>query len=443
MRKLGSLLLKSIRRPILLICLIQSGFRLLLALPILRKAKVIVVMEEGGFGHTIAGPEAARRLFKNQRPVFILLSDRNFHNAKVRLLWQDIHVLFLRLVWHVQFGNQEILMGGPSLDFRKKIHAVLVQWLKRFTKAEVISLQELYDHVAFLHPVPALSKNKEMNSVRWVPGWARLLETIPAEKVRLPSAHRRIIQERIDRFQSPTASAENGTRPLCCLYLRARGVHVNLESFRRNGSPAESYLPAIGFLIEKGYTVLVTGDRLTNPSYAQEFDRRVICAKFIGIDPRLFDLFAATEANLWIGDTGGGTWLSIINRIPMLVLNAFPIGFGAPYAWMCYKTILDKAGQLIPPMKLFSEHCYDFEMDGLTVHDNSSQEILSATAAFLQSLSLGSNPDEYLHFFQNLPEEVLAKHVHCRLSPAWGNLSQERNGWQPTGGLHHEPQRIG
>ncbi len=418
-RGVGSFVVGLLHYPVLFLCLIGSFVHLIRALPVLKVSKKIVVMGDGGFGHTVVGPEAARRLLKGENPVFIILSGRNFHNSIVATLWPDIRVLFLRLVWRIRIFGHEVCLGGPSLRMRELLSSLLVQWLSRFTDAEIVSQQQLYDRLEALYSVEAIAE--KMHSIRWVAGWSHLLGTVPAPKVHLPLAKRQMIRRRMDHFSQrsfPFRSVEK----LCCLYLRTRQENGNLESLRRIGSPFEAYLPAIQYLIEQRYRVLVTGDREVPLQYAQELNGRILCAQFLNVEPWDFDLFAATESDLWVGDTGGGTWLSIINEIPMLVLNAFPYGFGVPNACMYYKTVRDEAGRRVAYSQLFSEYPYDYQMKGMTVVDNSAEEIREAVEAFVTGLSEPTDNERSLQWRQSLPDYVLAKYVNCWISPAWLRL---------------------
>ncbi len=414
LRRMGGLILRGLRFPFFMGCLIISLCRLIRELPRLKNSRKIIGMEGGRFGHTIIVPEAARRLFKGENPSFIILSDRNFHNPVVAALWSDIKVIFLPFGWRIRFFNREIHAGGPSVSVRKKMVQWLIAFLKGVTHAEIFSLLEFYVLVAAVRPVQAV-KDQFFNA-HWIPGWAGLLEKVPAAPGHLPVIDQQRIRSRIQKFMR-RYDASAGQPKFCCLYLRARGQSVNVESLRRVGSPFEAYLPAVEFLIKNGYVVLVTGDREVKREYALRFKGKIVSASLIGIDPWFFDLFAATESSVWIGDTGGGAWLSIINSIPMLAQNVFPYGFGVVNAWMCYKSALDKNGTPLSLHKLLVEHSYDYVMEGITVQENSADEIRKAVELFL--IQMGhprDNKEEQV--IQSLPEHLLLKHVGSRFLTA-------------------------
>ena len=82
---------------------------------LLRRDDVIVVMPEGGFGHTITGPDVSRRLFAGRRCVFIALSEYGRHNWKVATIWPDIDVVFLPLNLGVRVGPPSFFLGPLAL----------------------------------------------------------------------------------------------------------------------------------------------------------------------------------------------------------------------------------------------------------------------------------------------------------------------------------------
>ena len=181
----------------------------------------------------------------------------------------------------------------------------------------------------------------------------------------------------------------------------------------------------IKYLTDKGYLVLLTGDRVFDQRYACEFDHRLICGQWLDVDVRLFSLFTHTECDIWIGQQAGPCVLPVINHIPMLMVDAFPFGNGFPNAWMHYKTVRDDDGNLVHYDRLFADHAYEYGVSGLC--DNSPQEILAAVKEFLQN---GEDPvaiDASQRVLASLPDHVQTKHVNCRLSPAWLRLFDETN----------------
>ena len=94
--------------------------RLMRHYQVLRRAEIVVLMiRPSGFGHSIQGPDATRRLYPGRNCVFIapywnFAHDPEF-NPLAAQLWSDIEVLFLpRFAWAVQRNHRVI-----SLPFQR------------------------------------------------------------------------------------------------------------------------------------------------------------------------------------------------------------------------------------------------------------------------------------------------------------------------------------
>lgn len=386
---------------------------LLRAGSLLKRADRIVVMPEGGFGHTVSGPDAMRRLFPGQSLVFVVLEGSN-HNPLVRLLWPDVSVVFLPCGWKLQWHGR-IREWSASLATRRRLGRWLVRWLAWWTSAEVFSsVRELYRRVSKQHPVDAAA---DKWACHWEAGWFALIGQGRVPRARLPQQVRVAIQERIRRYAGTA-------RRLCCVYLRGKGQgSLDSTNARRDGAPVAAYVPAIRTLLDHGYVVLVTGDRALPPGAKETLGRRLVCAQWLELDERLFSLFAGTESEVWIGNVGGGAMLPFACGIPMLVVDAFPYGAGLP-GWMHYKTVRDHEGRLIHYSELFGRHGFDCELPGWVVCDNSADEIVAAVQEFLGGLTEPCSQAAQ-DVLAALPDHVMEKHLKGRFCEAWLRLFED------------------
>jgi hypothetical protein len=73
-------------------------------------ADVVVLMTKPtGFGHSIIGPDAMRRLHHDKRCLFFIASWLYEHNRKGSLLWKDLDVVFiLRLITAIPYRHRVI-----------------------------------------------------------------------------------------------------------------------------------------------------------------------------------------------------------------------------------------------------------------------------------------------------------------------------------------------
>lgn len=387
---------------------------LLRAFPSLRRADVTVIMGEGGFGHTVTGPDALRRVFKGRRLAFIVLSEYGRHNRRVAQIWPDVAVIFMPLNLGMRIGRRIFACG-------------LVKWYKRVAPeavialcramgqpgAEVFSLMEFYERLPLPSGLRSAIDGRLSRVHWWHIAYTRLIREVPAPRVRIPERWRSTVSHGLARLGPGNVDG----RWLCCLYLRQKGQGSDdIANRRRIGSPLEEYVAGIRVLIGAGYQVLLTGDVALPPPLFRSFGGLLVDARSAGVDKDVFSLFAATEADIFVGEVGGGTWLPGVNGIPRLVFNAFPYFYGFPNSWMYFKILTDQGGRPVDYRDLFANHAYDWEARGLKVHNNSSQEIAEAIVCFLQDLE---RPGEVSGNALMFPEYTWMRHAEARVSPVW------------------------
>jgi putative glycosyltransferase (TIGR04372 family) len=211
---------------------------------------------------------------------------------------------------------------------------------------------------------------------------------------------------------------------LCTLYLRQRGPG-DASTFTRDGSRPEEYCAAIQSLVAAGYQVLITGDPILSSDILEEFQGMLVDHRSARVSRNLFNIFAATESNIFVGEHGGGFLLPGINRIPRLLVNMFPYYVALPYSWMYYKTVTDETGKRLHFETLFATYPYDFEIPGTLLHSNTSDELVHAVEAFLSDVD-HPRPDPCADILAGLSDNAWIKHIRdARLSPAFVRLFED------------------
>lgn len=401
--------------------------RLLANLELLRKAQVVVVMADWGFGHSVAGPDVARRLFAGRRCVFLLLSEHGRHNPVVGSIWPDIRVLFLPVRFGLRIGRRSYSFPPTGQHWTSDTLLAVLRWLVRGDAGSGPLLLDLIDVYAKI-PTPQDSTQRLSHmsvELRWPMCYFRLQQEVPAPPVRLPSRLRQRVEEKLRRL--PIRGRASRDSRFCCLYLRQKGQgHPDVTSSSRVGSCLGEYLPAIRLLNGSGYRVFLVGDVELTPEVYRSFGGMLADAGTLGIPKGLFDIYAATEADVFIGEAGGGAWIPGLNGIPSLFVNAFPYRFGLPYSWVYYKTVRDKCRSLVHLRELWSKYAHDWELAGMTLHANSSGEILEAVSHFLEDISSsrerGNSQDQESCW---APDDTWFKHANAKLSPAFLKLFEE------------------
>lgn len=387
----------------------------------LRKAQVVVIMPEGGFGHTIIGPDVTRRMFPGCRCVFIVLSEYKRHNRNVAALWPDIDVIFLPITFGMDVAGVSFPLPGMSVPLKRVFSRGILRFARMAARFPVLlQLHDLYGSIPLPETFKPYSPNLQATYV-WPTGYFKLQREVTAPPVRLPPERRDGIRRELDRVAP--AGAGHPPRRRCCLYLRQKGRgSSDITNSRRDGSPLEQYVPAIELLNRSHYQVLLTGDAEIDPSLYLRFPGMLVDSRSIGIDKQEFDLYAATESDIFIGESGGGIHLPGINGIPRLLMNAFPYFFGLPHSWVYYKTVRDEKGKWVHYTKLFLEHAYDYELKGMTIHPNTAEEIFKAVSCFITDISRAGQADPNAHVMSTLPDHTWIKQAGARLSPAWLKL---------------------
>ncbi|MFC1593803.1 TIGR04372 family glycosyltransferase [Candidatus Omnitrophota bacterium] len=406
-----------------LLCLPLSCIHIIRSFSTLRQLEIIVFMPEGGFGHTITGPDLARRFFKGKRCAFIAFSEFNRHNRKVASIWPDIFFLFLPLSVGVKVGSRPIIL--PLLKWYKKNASLIVLKVLRFinTSFELHDNEELYKRTSFSEdfaykkrlPKNLIDKDWCNSCVRVV-GYLNLTNTVSVSEVHLPEKWRKKIKRRIQKIDD----ADKKQFKLCGMYLRQKGRDSkDISSLSRCGSRLEEYVPAIQFLNSAGYLVLLMGDEAISEELRINLKDKLIDYSVLGVDRESFELFVSLETDIFISEAGGGAWLSGFNGIPRLFMNAFPLGYGQQNSWVFYKTVTDKDGKMVDAEQALVEHEFRYDFKDYLVHSNNAEELRSAVASFLEDIKKPQEYDPGAGIVSKLSEYSWIKQSHAKISPAW------------------------
>ncbi len=410
--------------------LLIGSVRVLKNAALFKSAELLVVAPHTAFGHTITGPDVVRRLYPRKRSVFVLFSDYRLHNSKLQLLWKNPRFVSFPLSFEItsRVSSLRLPCVQSHKDFiRRAILGMIRTMADR--KVEIIPrLEELYPRVKL--PVLDIDRSRLIINYVWTIGYFDLIKKVEAPPVKLPEPIRNSIAEQLNEL---VPSRAQGAIKRCALYLRQKEEHgADYHNSRRCGSPFADYLEAVRFLNASGYQVLLTGDVSIPSEVAREFRGMFADARFARLDRELFDLFAVTECDIFVGDPGGGVWLSGLNDIPRLLINAFPFFFGLPNSWVNYKTLRDTRGRLVHYDRLFSEFAHDYDLAGYTLHNNSSMEILRAVETFLQDLEHPENPDPGREILDRVPDYIWSKHAGTRICRSWLGLFDEQMDRDPS-----------
>ena len=385
-------------------------------------ADVPSVYEWGGFGHHVIGPDALRRLFPGKRVVMLCNAWRGVHNWYIPLLWTEPRIYLL------QFG----ILLGPSLILTVPVRIQVAtciaigKWLKRRYPNKVVlgSVDEFREELwktARALPGPPIAALPSSDEAEYTKAYFHLMAQCRAPAVKLPASMTSPIRQAL-----ATARGDDGRPPmLCCLYLRKRGSPNEIISYVRTGSELSDYVPAIRRLVEAGYQCLLVGDRTLPGEVARSFDGWLVDAATLGQDPGAVALFGASETDIFIGESGGGTFLPGVNAIPTLIVNNIPYYQIRFRATTFFKVCTDRSGAVIDLKRMFGELSRAHEIENGTIHPDSAEQLELAVSEFLAEHRRGEAYGVAVETIAGAPNDLWYADAQARISPAWLRMVNE------------------
>ena len=380
----------------------------------IRRARAILLMPDGGFGHTISAPDWLRRLHSGTGNLtfFGTSYDRQRHNRLIPELWAADGFFWVR---------QGVVLPRLGAVYDSAWSSRLFHGLQRFLAWYVpytpchFSVEGLFAAT----PAPAwLSADSPFNE-RYESRYYPLMWARPAPALHVGAPLRRQVALNLkDRFGS-------GLSRRCTLYIRHRAFADLSEtsSVNRLSPELDAHMPAIRVLNRAGYQVLLTGDALAPADTIAALAGGLVDWRAAGVDREAFSLFAGTEVDIHIGSLSGGSAFLFATDIPGLMLNAFAPGDALPRTTLFYKWVYRPDGILVPLGDLLGGMFYDHQLHGCRLANNTPEEMVEAVEDFI--VHLGERP------YGVDPAEIgiKADWIHgadARLSPVWVRRFGER-----------------
>jgi putative glycosyltransferase (TIGR04372 family) len=421
-----SFILRLTSYVVLPVCAIWWLGQLFCHLRLIRRFDVVVIDPHAvNYGKVVVGIDVARHVFPDKRVAFFFnWEPRGTQNKYLGKIWPDIEVLRLRHPSffftlrgrNVRVPNVEI--GDQALGKITSVFTALMGPGTRIVDHGVLySAMPVPDDMRDVIPPDFMTYKKGIWAAIFNHGlWARLLGERKAARPALPESDRVTINAKLAKFRGGRHAR------LCMLYNR---MDDKDKSGLRDSSPIEAYLPAIHFLVESGYQVLLAGDQSLDDSAFDAFAGMVVDARHLSVNKELFCLFTPMEADICIGDAGAGLILPRLAGVPVLAMNAYPVGLSVPGTWVYPKRVFDKAGNPLSYEYVFKELPYGWydptAKRGIAVIQsvNTEEEILEAVKSFLADVEHPSDEEPAPELVELLPRESMFRMSGARLSPAF------------------------
>ncbi len=375
----------------------------------IRKARAILLVSDGGFGHTIMAPDWLRRLHPGPGNliVFAAIPGDNRHNFQIPKLWKPDWFIWTRK------GILLPLVGSVHdpvwLD---KLYRVIWKFL-RWYRPNIPCYSSVDDLVAAT-PRPVWLPEDSPFNIRYEKAYYPLLEARPA-----PALH---VSENVRlRVAAGLANHFGSDFPKrCSFYVRALATpqFSDTSSVNRLSAPLKTYVPAINILNKAGYLVLLTGDIPAQMSINAEIPGGIVDWRSAGVDREAFGLFAGTEVDLHIGSLSGGSAFTFVTEIPSLMLNAFAPGDGLPRSTVYYKWLIKDDGSMPTLEQLLGGMFYDHQLHGCRLVDNNPEEMAEVVDDFIRNYSNQPGPYGIDPIDLGIDAPWL-RAANARLSPLW------------------------
>jgi len=380
----------------------------------IRRASAILLYPDGGFGHTLLGPDWLRRLYpaEGNLTFFGTSYDHRRHNRLITELWKADRFIWVR---------QGIMLPRLGAVYDSRWSYRLFGAARRFVKWYVPNTPCHcgIDDLIAATPQPAWIAPGSPFNGRYERRYYPLRQARAAPALRVGEPIRARVSRRLqDRFGSDFPRS-------CALYVRHRGIadSADTSSINRLSAPLDAYLPAIRVLNRAGYRVLLTGDVMAPPAMVAEREGGLVDWRAAGIDRDAFNLFAGTEVDLHVGSLSGGSAFVFVTDIPALMLNAFAPGDAMPQTTVAYKWLYRRDGTPVELTDLLGGMFYDHQLHGCRLVDNTPEEMAETVADFIAHLAerpYGVDPAELGI------DAPWIRAADGRLSPVWLRQYGER-----------------
>jgi putative glycosyltransferase (TIGR04372 family) len=215
------------------------------------------------------------------------------------------------------------------------------------------------------------------------------------------------------------------SRPFVTLSFRRKGSGLEAHTAMRDAGPVENYVPAVRWLTENGFHVVLWGDD-SQPLAALD---GVYTLDRAELPRNELNLFVFAECSLFVGQQSGAPVLANALGVPVVLTDALPHRYGTFRRGdvILFKRLRERAaGRVLSLVEIFRDHAdlaqgYNYDTKGVEIVDNTADEILEAVqeaAALAQgSLELSEEDERLAELFRTLPGASMPIAYHANRPP--------------------------
>lgn len=368
------------------------------------------------FGHTVSGIDYASRLYWPHRISLLHVPHPNANPLLPRLFEHNVDTFTYRSA--IEFKSVNI--DAPRiavLRFFAFLAAALVPRL------QVVERESVYRTISLAAGERIEAGDPDANRLVEAldyTGYVRLLHDGVGRDAELPGA-----LDAQARTAIGDAYPEFLSRPFVTLTFRRKGSGLEAHTAMRDAGPAENYAPAVRWLAENGFHVVLWGDG----SDAQAELDGVYTLERADRPADVLNLFVFAECSLFVGQQSGAPVLANAFGVPVLLTDALPHRYGTFRRddTILFKRLREReSGRTLSLVEVFRDHPdlaqgYNYDAKGVEIVPNTPEEILEAVqeaAARAQgTLELSEEEERAAELFRALPNPGMPIAYHGNRPP--------------------------
>jgi putative glycosyltransferase (TIGR04372 family) len=368
------------------------------------------------FGHSVSGIDYASRLYWPHRISLLYVPHPDSNPLLPHLFEHNVDMFTYRSV----LGFRSVNIDAPRIAVLRFYTFIVAAVVPRLQVAERLSVYKTLSLVGNRTLEAGDPDADTLVQALDYTGYVRLLHDGVGRDAALPPDFRE---------QAPTAieAAYPGflSKPFVTLTFRSKGSGLELETSIRDAGPSENYVPAVQWLTENGFHVVLWGDDtgvFEDILGVSTLDRAEL--------PReVLNLFAFAEAALFVGQQSGAAVLANACGVPCLLTDAMPYRYGTFRSedLLLFKRMRERVtGRVLSLVEVFRDHPdlaqgYHFEAKGVEIVPNSPGEILEAVqeaASLIRGeLELSKDDERLADLFRRLPDASMHIAYHGNRPP--------------------------